>query len=99
MASPKHLKILHQGVDVWNKWRAENENIVPDLGDTDLSRANLEGANLMSTNLSRTNLRGANLVEANLDHSNLFRANLEEASIVQCTSDSSRFDNDKPKQC
>lgn len=26
MANQEHLKILLQGVEVWNKWRLENKN-------------------------------------------------------------------------
>ena len=44
--------------------------------NTDLSRANLRGANLMEANLS-----GANLIGANLSEADLFEANLSEADL------------------
>jgi len=31
MANPEHLKILEQGVDVWNKWREDHPDITPQL--------------------------------------------------------------------
>jgi uncharacterized protein YjbI with pentapeptide repeats len=36
MANKKHLKILKHGVKVWNKWRAENPTIQPELCGADL---------------------------------------------------------------
>jgi hypothetical protein len=33
VADEKQLEILYQGVDVWNKWREENPNVVIDLID------------------------------------------------------------------
>jgi len=41
MANEEQLSILMQGVDVWNKWRNENQNI-----PIDLSKANLTGIDL-----------------------------------------------------
>jgi hypothetical protein len=40
-ANPEHLKLLQQGIDVWNEWRAKEPSIVPDL-----SEAKLRGADL-----------------------------------------------------
>lgn len=36
MANKKHLKILKQGVDVWNRWRSENRRELIDLRGTNL---------------------------------------------------------------
>jgi uncharacterized protein YjbI with pentapeptide repeats len=77
MANPEHLKILQQGVDVWNAWRPENPSIRPDL-----SGANLSGADLTGANLSETDLLRANLSEANLNRANLTKANLTRLSIA-----------------
>ena len=43
MADEKHLAILMQGVEAWNKWRDENLDIPPDLSGADLKVANLSG--------------------------------------------------------
>jgi hypothetical protein len=40
MANPKHLKMLEQGVEAWNKWRRKNDQIQPDLREANLTRAN-----------------------------------------------------------
>jgi uncharacterized protein YjbI with pentapeptide repeats len=37
MANPEHLAILKQGVEVWNRWRDDNPEAVPDLSDADLT--------------------------------------------------------------
>lgn len=33
MANEEHLAILKQGVEVWNQWREQHLQIVPDLRD------------------------------------------------------------------
>jgi len=81
MAKQKHLKILKQGVEAWNKWREESRNIRPDLSDANLSGANLSGANLSRAILVRTNLSGANLSYTYLVGANFIRANLSYANF------------------
>lgn len=71
MANPEHLKILKQGVEVWNEWRNKNSNILPNLED-----ANLHKADLYRVNLSQANLIGAELGEAELYEANLYGAEL-----------------------
>src|SRR5436309_1887863 len=39
MANQEHLNILRQGVEVWNRWRQEHQDIRPDLSDADLNSA------------------------------------------------------------
>ncbi len=46
MANAQHLGLLRQGVDVWNAWRTEQPSVLPDLGQADLSGANLYAADL-----------------------------------------------------
>ena len=41
MAKKEHIEILKQGVKAWNKWRAENSDIVPDLSEASLIKADL----------------------------------------------------------
>ncbi len=36
MADQKHVKILKQGVEVWNKWREDNLDVRLNLTDADL---------------------------------------------------------------
>jgi hypothetical protein len=66
MANEEHLKLLKQGVDGWNAWRAKEPSVVPDLSWADLSWAHLVEANLSKANLFKANLSGADLSKANL---------------------------------
>ncbi|MCZ6529883.1 MAG: pentapeptide repeat-containing protein, partial [Chloroflexi bacterium] len=52
MANQEHLDILKQGVEVWNAWRAENEEVQVDLRKADLRKADLTGANLYGADLT-----------------------------------------------
>ncbi len=81
MANAEHLKILKQGVDAWNKWRAENPTVTPDLEKADLSGANLGPAHLVGADLSGANLAGANLGGANLLVADLSVADLDGANL------------------
>jgi hypothetical protein len=87
VANEEHLKILEQGVEVWNRWRRENPEIIPDLanGDfrnRDFSGANFCDANFHETDLVYTNFTGANLKQANLDKSNLDSTILNNADLL-----------------
>ena len=77
MADEEHLKILQQGVAVWNDWREKN----PKLIRPDLTKANLTGADLTRANLIGADLTRADLSEAELTRADLTRANLTEAEL------------------
>lgn len=86
MASEEHLALLKQGVEVWNRWREEHSEILPDLSEANLLLANLHGANLCKTELSfarlrSAKLRGANLQEAHLGGADMSWADLREANL------------------
>jgi hypothetical protein len=91
MANEEHLKILKQGVEVWNQWREKHSHISPDLskadlrgtklGKADLHEANLHRADLRGTILSRVDLRGANLRGAKLNRADLSEALLSKAHL------------------
>ena len=81
MANPEHLAVLEQGVEVWNRWRARNPGIFPDLFGADFGEANLNGANFGETNLIEANLNGAYLERANLGEAYLERTNLRGANL------------------
>lgn len=97
MANPEHLKILKQGVKIWNEWRTDNPAITPDLiaadlSYTDLISADFRGAflsgaflshvDLHGADLSATSLRGAYLGHAYLIGSDLTHANLNRANLL-----------------
>jgi uncharacterized protein YjbI with pentapeptide repeats len=69
VSNEEHLKVLQQGVRVWNTWRDRNPGKQPDL-----SRADLSGEDLSGADLSHADLSGANLSEADLYGANLARA-------------------------
>lgn len=81
MANQEQVKILEQGVDVWNKWREDNPNTWIDLGGAQLLGANLSGVNLSGVILSSSNLGRTDLSEANLQEAILLGAYLSEAKL------------------
>jgi hypothetical protein len=76
MANEEQLSILKQGVNVWNKWREENQHASIDLYGADLMHSNCSKANLSGTNLTGSYLTGANLTDANL-----YKASLDDAAF------------------
>jgi len=83
MADQEQLKILKQGVEVWNKWRIINPNMPVNLASINLSGMDLQKANLSGCNLRGVNLTNANLVGANFIQAFLFQANLNQADLTR----------------
>ena len=81
MANEKHLRILRQGVEAWNRWREDNPDIRPDLSEADLYGADLSGADLFRANLRAAKLSGAYLFAANLRVAKLSGAYLIGANL------------------
>jgi uncharacterized protein YjbI with pentapeptide repeats len=91
MANEGHVALIKQGVKVWNKWREENPDIMPDLNSAilsdanligvDLSNVDLNGAHFISTNLRYASFRFANLDCANLRNASLKGTNFRRASL------------------
>ena len=95
MPNPEHLAILKQGVEQWNKWRAQHPDVGPDLCEAKLQGADLGGANLVGVDLSRADLSllasetdlgapyncPANLRGAYLTGANLRSTNLNQADL------------------
>ncbi len=76
MANQKQLKILKEGVNVWNLWRSANQTAKIDLSSSDFAGSDLQGVNFY-----KANLRGANLKEAKLQYADLGGANLRKANV------------------
>ena len=57
MGNPEDLAKLKEGVEVWNAWRGETPDIMPDLHGANLCEVDLRGAFL-----GEADLRGANLL-------------------------------------
>ena len=91
VANEEQLAILKQGVEVWNKWREDNPDVLIDLNGADLSdinlcfaelsHANLREAHLVGTDLSYANLRETELIGADLQEATLFRVDLRDADL------------------
>lgn len=81
MANPEHLKILKQGVEVWNEWREENSDMWVDFSGINLSKINLSGALLYKVHFSYANLSEANLYGAVLSEASLYKVQLINADI------------------
>jgi TIR domain/Pentapeptide repeats (8 copies) len=81
MANQEHLAILKQGVEVWNQWIKEHEEVQVDLSRANLSAANLNRAKLHGANLSKALLPFANLSKANLAGADLSGADLGGADL------------------
>ena len=81
----EHLTVLRKGVEAWNRWRAENPEVRPDLSGAHLSKADLSGADLSRADLSRADLFGADLSRADLNEAYLNGADLRETDLSQAT--------------
>jgi uncharacterized protein YjbI with pentapeptide repeats len=91
VANEEHVKILNQGVEVWNAWPHAKPRLRPDLiftklygvnlSHAHLSGANLSGAYLNYANLSYAHLNGANLLGTNLSNANLNHTSLRGAQL------------------
>lgn len=81
MADPESVKIVKQGVTVWNQWRQKRSDIEPDLRDADLHNAQLSGINFDRTRLNGANLRNANLRSASLKAADLSQTDLRGARL------------------
>jgi hypothetical protein len=95
MANQEQLDILKQGVEVWNRWREEHDDIQPDLREAVLTghrlteftgikhtiRHALHGVDLHSTDLRRADLRGADLRDADLRDADLSYATFTYANL------------------
>jgi uncharacterized protein YjbI with pentapeptide repeats len=81
MANKEHLKILEQGVEVWNEWRKDHPDTEPNFVEAYLRKANLAEVDLSAANLTNADLRGATLIGAILVRSDLSHAKLIETNL------------------
>lgn len=90
MANLEHLKILQEGgVAGWNKWRAENPGVYPNLSDITIyevmnivkdkknreHRQNLSGINFSNTLMAYSNFEYTDFIHANFSNANLAFSN------------------------
>lgn len=88
MARDSDLKLIEQGVEVWNRERARQPGHRPDLRNAvlrgmDLAGADLRQADLTGADLSETKLQDADLHRAELSRALLSGADLTSADLVR----------------
>lgn len=71
MANEEHLKILTQGVQVWNRWRQDHPDVIPDLEKAEIDIKDLNGINLSNTGMRWAWFKKADLTEADLRSADL----------------------------
>ena len=95
MANKEHLKVLKQGLVVWNNWREENPKIKPNLSYAnpglayfvdvnsrmELKVEDFHGADFSGTNLNGTTLVSAKLSGADFHEAKLIGTNLSAADL------------------
>lgn len=91
MVDKDHLNLLKKGVKVWNDWRKNNPEVIPDLigaklrarnlSNVDFSRTKLKDADLSKSKLKNAELDEANLIEANLNQADLRFAGLKDSNL------------------
>ena len=85
MSVYQHLRNLRTGVDDWNRWRAENPEVTPDLSGYDfqnpLTRGHLTGGDPFDKYELGPSLRGANLACANLSRASLVGLSLTKTNF------------------
>ncbi|HLJ90580.1 MAG TPA: toll/interleukin-1 receptor domain-containing protein [Candidatus Angelobacter sp.] len=83
MPEQEHVEILKGGLPVWNTWRANHRESVPNLVRADLRGQYLSGFNLEGADLSRADLTGADLTGAKLSQAILREALLANANLFR----------------
>lgn len=93
-STEKHVAILAEGVEAWNRWRSENPDVRPrlegeDLSELDLTDVNLQDADLQNAVLFDAVLRHSNLKMATLADADLSGAELAQAELYKADLDGS----------
>ncbi len=77
MADSEHVSKVQEGAAVWNRWREEEPDVVPDLGWANLNGLNLDGAVFANSALKLAFCKGCSLVGADFSGANMRGVNLE----------------------
>jgi hypothetical protein len=81
MANKNHLEVLLPGVKLWNEWRVNNPETIPDLRFVDIPKMDLNGANLKRVNFNGSNLNGVSFIGTDLSQASLCGTNLIDANF------------------
>ncbi len=87
MANPEHLAKLNQGVEAWNRWRAENPSVTPDLQKAQIDIADLKGINFKGAGLrwawfKTADMTGANLQDADFGYAHVAYSKMDGANLT-----------------
>ncbi|HEY1351986.1 MAG TPA: pentapeptide repeat-containing protein [Ktedonobacteraceae bacterium] len=88
--APTPRNLLAQGVEVWNRWKEDTHQVIPQ-DETVILDADLCGIDLHGASLNGINLGNVGLTEANIDGVQLIGANLAEAELTGATCVDARF--------
>ena len=96
MSDEQQVALLCRSIREWNRWRAGNPQVTPDLAGASLRGLDLTGANLSRANLNRADLRGmvlsgCMLIGAELAAANFFKAVLDGADVDRANLSGGRF--------
>ena len=97
----QHLAILKKGVKAWNKWRERNPDIIPQLTGIDLldencrdlSRYNLDYADLNDVRGTDISFRDASLNKAHLKNVKFNESDFSRASLVGANLENAEFNS------
>jgi hypothetical protein len=83
MANSKHIEILKQGTEVWNRWRKEHPEVRPDLSNAHITvithtsiyfdNGVMSGQSIIEPKLGGIDFRGADLNEADFSELELMK--------------------------
>jgi hypothetical protein len=98
MSNSDHVEILKKGVYMWNMWRSENPDVVPDLsgenffefrhfdrGSHSLSGGVFSHVNFSGAKLGFTSFALCNLTDADFSNADLYSATFKEAYLLSAT--------------
>src|ERR1700694_5875214 len=87
MPDSQHFDLLKQGVFIWNQWRQEHPEVLPDLNGADLAWAHLSRIDQSGANLYKANLQGADLQDAQFHRADLREAKLHGTNLRKASLD------------
>jgi DnaJ-domain-containing protein 1 len=89
MSDLLHVEVLRAGAVVWNTWRRENPDVVPDLKDLKVSISERQFGRMQGGPID---LSGAQLCRAELDQATLIEANLNGAALTDADLSDARLE-------